>query len=243
MRALPSLAIVLALSLGTFSSVDARADPSPREELRSRQLFDKGHALADEGKWAEACPLFAEAHKLHATNGTAISLADCYEKSGEPDRAVPYYEFVIEHASADRVRDRVKLASERLALLRPKPKPVEPPPAPPPPPPPDEGAGRAPVFVAFGAAGAGAIVGVIFGALALSDASKAKAGCSGNVCPTKDQPFATSANTKAWVSNVGFAVAIAGVAAGVTLLLVHDTKPAAPIARVLAPLSREGLAF
>jgi F0F1-type ATP synthase membrane subunit c/vacuolar-type H+-ATPase subunit K len=85
-----------------------------------------------------------------------------------------------------------------------------------------------PVVIAFGAAGAGLAIGGVFGALALGDASKAKDGCVDLACPPENEAFASSARSKAWVSNIGLGVAVAGVAVGIVLLLTrHSSKTGA----------------
>jgi hypothetical protein len=84
-----------------------------------------------------------------------------------------------------------------------------------------------PVYVAFGVAGAGLIVGGITGALAFSKA----ADCPNKVCET--QSDLDSAKSMATISTVGFGVGIAGVAVGTILLLTgkNSSETASPRAK------------
>ncbi len=233
--ALPCLA-----ASGPAAAVDA--------ELRSRQLYKQAEALANDGNWVEACPLFQAAHDLHGTNGTALRTADCYEKVGKYDRALGLYQYVVEHRSTDNA-ERVALAEGRVAALKkqlgldqpaapPRQGPVVAPPPPPPPkplPPPSNG----PVVVAFGVGGVGLVVGGVFGGLALKQASDVKAVCTPFVpCPT-EKSAADAAMTKAWVANAGFGVFIAGAVIG-GLLLANQSSPRKQAA-VLHMLGPDGL--
>jgi hypothetical protein len=224
----------------------AAADP----EGASRQLFKEGDAQAAAGRWPDACPYFQAAHELHATGGTALRAADCYEKTGKDARAIELYEYIVEHRATDKEPERVKLAEERLLILkqklgldRPASAPsaagVPPPPEPalPPPPPPD----RVPVIVAFTLAGAGLVTGAVAGGLALSQAGDVKTLC--NMKPTCAGPNATAAQSasdgatsKAWIANVGFGVAVAEVVTGVVLIVTaRSPRARAGVESALGP--------
>jgi hypothetical protein len=107
--------------------------------------------------------------------------------------------------------------------------PAAPPPPPPPPAPPDKGSGsrsRLPAYVAFGAGGAGIVLGSVTGVVSLTQASTLKGHCTANVCPPTDASMLSSARTLGWVSTVAFGVGIAGIGAGVALLLLRPAVPA-----------------
>ena len=87
-------------------------------EVQSRVLYGKGEKLADAGSWNEACPLFQAANDLHATGGTALRTADCYEKIGKYERALALYQWMVDHRDIDRNAERVALAEGRVAALR-----------------------------------------------------------------------------------------------------------------------------
>jgi hypothetical protein len=101
-------------------------------------------------------------------------------------------------------------------------------PPPPPPPPADKGPGsrsRLPAYVAFGAGGAGIVLGSVTGVVSLTQTSTLKGHCTGNVCPPTDSSTLSSAKTMGWISTIGFGVGIAGIGAGVALLLLRPATP------------------
>jgi hypothetical protein len=219
-------------------------------EVQSRQLFKKAEGLANDGQWSQACPLFKAAHDLHGTGGTALRTADCYEKLAQYDRALEMYQYIVDHAATDKEPERVKLAEGRVAALKkqlrpdqPAPAPVATPAAPPtappptaPPPPPPLRPNRVPAFVAIGVGAAGVAVGSAFGVLALSQAKEIKQQCPSGRCP--DPVLASeagAATTKAWVSNVGFGLGLAGVATGVALLVTGFPKAQQAVKSAVGP--------
>lgn len=84
-------------------------------------LFNKGRGLVEQGKWSEACPLFAEAHRLQPTAiGITLNLAECYEHIGKTAAAWQGYreaEFLSKVASDT---GRAHYAAEHAAALEPK---------------------------------------------------------------------------------------------------------------------------
>ncbi len=245
-RALPwSLALLVAAASVAVPG-GAAADDA---EQRSRKLFQPRPTPREQRRQRrnEACPLFQAAHELHSTGGTALHTADCYEKVGKYDRALELYQWIVDHHESDPEPDRVLLAMGRvtalqkqlgLAPVRPR-RPAAPQPAPtaptaptaplaptakavvvPPPPPPSP----VPMYVSFGVGGVGLVIGAVFGGLALAQASTIKAACKPSVpCPL--EASANSADqTKATVSDVGFAVALAGAVAGGVLLLINRNQ-------------------
>jgi hypothetical protein len=244
----PALRILAAAAILAVAPRAAAADP----EGASRQLFHEGDALAAAGRWPDACPYFQAAHELHATGGTALRAADCYERTGKDARAVELYAYILDHRATDKEPERVKLAEERLAVLKQKLDPEQPAPAAPapastpsaPPPPPSSPPSRVPMIVAFTVAGAGLLTGAVAGGLALSQAGDVKTLC--NMKPACTGPNASEAQrasdgatTKAWIANVGFGVAIAEVVTGVVLIVTAGSPKAK--AGVHAALQPEGV--
>jgi len=88
-----------------------------------------------------------------------------------------------------------------------QPPPAEPAPA-------SEPQDRTLTYVAFGIAGAGAVLGTVTGLLSLSKASAAKEHCDGNVCSPEASDDIDSSKSLATFSNIGFGVAIAAGAWG-----------------------------
>jgi len=202
---------------------------APDAEGKSRRLFEEADDLASHGQLTEACPLFKAAHELHATGGTALRTADCYEKLAKLDLALLHYQYIVEHRDTDKETARVALAESRVAALRKKlglDRPAVLPPAPPPPPPPPPLVpNRVPAFIAFGVGGAGALLGGVFGGLALAQAGDLRAMCMNKPpCSPDKLPEArreaSAAKAKAWVSNVGFGLALAGLATGAALYVL-----------------------
>ena len=248
-----ALAVSLAASI-LAAGAPCRASAADAE-AKSRRLFAEADDLASHGQLTEACPLFKAAHELHATGGTALRTADCYEKLAKLDLALLHYQYIVEHGDTDKETARVALAAARVAALRKKlgldepallpPVPVLPPPARPPP---ALVPNRVPAFIALGVGGAGAVVGGVFGGLALAQAADVKARCGGKPpCAPKTpdttaglQQQASAASAKAWVANVGIGLALVGVATGVTLYVLR--WPRAPQA-VKSALGPDGLAL
>jgi hypothetical protein len=80
-------------------------------------------------------------------------------------------------------------------------------------------------YASFGAGVAGIAVGSIFGALAVGNKSGLSAHCSSGACPASEQSDINGLATNGAVSTVGFAVGVAGLAAGTMLFLLsrgHD---------------------
>jgi hypothetical protein len=126
--------------------------------------------------------------------------------------------------------------------------------APPPPPPPSPGAHEvalapkaaiapkpsgpnAGAIVAFSLGGVGLAAGIAGGTVVAMDASDLSKTCSPTkACPTSKQSEISAAKTWATVSTVGFAVAGAGLATGLVLLLVGHHPPDATTEARIRPV-------
>lgn len=97
----------------------ASADPV-RDAALAEELFQKGKALLDEGRVAQACPLLAESQRLDPAGGTALTVGLCYEKLGKYATAWGAFGVALNLARRDRRADREQIAEARLRELRPK---------------------------------------------------------------------------------------------------------------------------
>jgi hypothetical protein len=101
---------------------------------------------------------------------------------------------------------------------------VETAPVAPPPPPPAQPRSKVPAYVTLGLAGAGAVVGTIFGIMALGAKSDFEAE------PTVENADAVDRN--ALIADMSYAVAITFGVTGAVLLLSRDDAPAPAAAQV-----------
>jgi len=83
------------------------------------------------------------------------------------------------------------------------------------------------VYVGFGVAGAGVLVGSVTGIMALSKTASAEEGCVDDRCPPSTHDDIDAGRTLGTVSTVAFAVAVLGAGVGVYALLSSDEKPPA----------------
>jgi len=94
--------------------------PSPAragDEAAAEALFGEAKKLAAAGKYAEACPKFAESNRLDRGAGTLIHLADCYEKNKQSASAWATFKEASSAAQALGRADWQKLAASRAAAL------------------------------------------------------------------------------------------------------------------------------
>jgi hypothetical protein len=89
-------------------------------EAAAEALFVEAKKLADEGKFAEACPKFAESNRLDRGAGTLIHLGNCYEKNHQTASAWATYKEAASAAQALGRKDWEKLATQRATALEPK---------------------------------------------------------------------------------------------------------------------------
>jgi hypothetical protein len=117
LQGIKPIAMSLAVaSVMTFASRHSHAG----NEAAAQALFDAAKKLAQEGKYAEACPKFAESNRLDRGAGTLIHLGDCYEKNKQAASAWASYKDAASAAQALGRSDWEKLASQRAAALEPK---------------------------------------------------------------------------------------------------------------------------
>jgi len=71
------------VAVAILSGGRARAQISRESQAAAQAIFDEARKLMADGKYAEACPKFAESQRLDPGAGTLLNLANCYEKNGQ----------------------------------------------------------------------------------------------------------------------------------------------------------------
>jgi hypothetical protein len=107
-----AIAAAVGLSIGVSTTVAHAGN-----EVAAEALFVEAKKLAAQGKYAEACPKFAESNRLDRGAGTLIHLGDCYEKNKQTASAWATYKEAASAAQALGRRDWEKLASQRAQTL------------------------------------------------------------------------------------------------------------------------------
>jgi hypothetical protein len=110
--------------LFAFASVSlAIAAPAHAQNASSQAaaqaLFDDARNLMNDGKFAEACPKFAESERLDPGAGTLLNLANCYEKNGQTASAWVTFKDAAAAADVKHRADWSQRARERSTALEP----------------------------------------------------------------------------------------------------------------------------
>ncbi|HSN98183.1 MAG TPA: tetratricopeptide repeat protein [Candidatus Nanopelagicales bacterium] len=244
-----------AAALLAFSPTLTRAQGAPPQASggsrdQARALADRGFALHEQGKYAEALAAFEEAERQFHAPTVLLMIARSQVKLGRLADARATYERIVDEQLANyapppffeaQAAARKEL-EELAAQMPPEEKPAEPPkPAPlapvvapspseaPPPPKPASSSGLpVPALVAFGVAGLGLGVGAVTGAMTLGKVGELDTLCGAEKRCAPDPDTRTeyndirgSADTLATISTVSFVIAGVGAAAGLTLLLLR----------------------
>jgi tetratricopeptide (TPR) repeat protein len=101
------IAIVVAVAAAAFAE--------PPENTEASRIFLQGRDLVKQGRYDEACELFARSYGLDPALGTAVNLADCLERQGHLRRAWALFDVVARNPQS--VQSRAKLARERADAL------------------------------------------------------------------------------------------------------------------------------
>jgi hypothetical protein len=161
-------------------------------------------------------PVNPGARHIEARSGNQVAVRDVTLAEGKQERVV------LELAAAA----PVPVQAAPVAAT-PPPQPADPPMQPAPAPPPaeaDTGGSRTPAWIALGIGGAGLVAGGIFGALALSEQSKLKDSCPGDVCGPSHHGDVDGYNAKRIVSFIGLGIGAVGVGVG-TVLMITSSSP------------------
>src|SRR5262245_35951588 len=113
-RALPLSIVVAAL----LAAPEAHAQGG--DLAVAQGLIDEANRLVGQGKLAEACPKFLASFQLGPKPGTAVNLADCFEKNGQIASAWARYLEAASLAQRAGQSEREQYAREHAATLEPK---------------------------------------------------------------------------------------------------------------------------
>lgn len=115
-------ALVVA-SLVCATRARAQHPPSHADAAAAEALFNEGKRLMTSGRYAAACPKFAESHRLDPGIGTMLWLGDCHAKNGEIASAWAIFKEAEALATKDKdrraaiARDEAKKLEPRLSYL------------------------------------------------------------------------------------------------------------------------------
>lgn len=112
--------MVLLVTAGLGTAQAARADGPETDPRVAQSLFDDGRVLMEAGRYAEACPKFADSHRLDPAGGTLLNLALCHELEGRTATAWTEFREALSIAVRDQRKDREELAELHIATLAPK---------------------------------------------------------------------------------------------------------------------------
>ncbi len=112
------------VSLALLSVAVLRSAPCLAQDastkITAEALFADGRRLMAIGEYGTACPKLAASQRLDPGIGTALNLADCYEKSGRIASAWAEFRGAMAAAHAAGSPDREQLASDRVSALAPR---------------------------------------------------------------------------------------------------------------------------
>jgi hypothetical protein len=112
--------LVAALTGLALTGSALQAVAHPRDSAAAEALFEEARRLADAGKYAEACPKFAESNRLDPGVGVLMYLGACYERLGRVASAWAAFREAREGAATQGRADRVTTAEERIRALEPR---------------------------------------------------------------------------------------------------------------------------
>ena len=113
--------VVTLAGVGSLSPLAHAQSPAPTTDVVAAEaMFDEGRKLVALGKFAEACPKFADSQRLDPSPGTLLNLASCWEKLGRTATAWATYRAAASAANATGRKDYVVTAQKHADALSPR---------------------------------------------------------------------------------------------------------------------------
>jgi hypothetical protein len=117
----PGFVLAGGIAVAVAFGGEAIAQPeSPNNNVAAESLFEDARSLAAAGKYAEACPKFADSQRLGPSVSTLLNLANCWEKLGRTASAWATYREAASAANAAGRKDYLATALRRADGLAPK---------------------------------------------------------------------------------------------------------------------------
>jgi tetratricopeptide (TPR) repeat protein len=121
------LSLLLALWVGSYAHAVSAEEADP---ARATEIYQLGVESFEAGDFGAAAALFRRAWELDPNGRLAFNVARAYERAGNWEAALEFYEIAGTDADDDSVRQRIAEAIERVraeqAALEPVPEPDEP---------------------------------------------------------------------------------------------------------------------
>src|SRR5260370_34951603 len=113
-------ALVAVAALQVAVAARAHAQSPGNSKVPAEGLSENGRQLVAAGKYAEACPKFADSQRLDPSTATLLNLASCWEKLGHTATAWATYREAQSAAHAAGRMDYLTTAERHANALAPK---------------------------------------------------------------------------------------------------------------------------
>src|SRR5579859_1634517 len=114
------VAIAVSSTAGAGATWSTRACAQPGgDKVTAEALFEDARKLVAEGKYADACPKFADSERLDPSPSTVLNLANCWEKLGKTATAWATYKQAQSEATAAKRADYASTAERHADALAP----------------------------------------------------------------------------------------------------------------------------
>jgi hypothetical protein len=115
----PWIVLVAGITV-SLAAGEARAQAPSNTNVAAEALFEEARSMVAAGKFADACPKFAESQRLGPSVSTLLNLANCWERAGHTATAWATYREAASAANASGRKDYLATAQRRADGLAPK---------------------------------------------------------------------------------------------------------------------------